>query len=151
LPRYRARRDVAFGDLLSIDVAAAPKLKKRGKPASRVNCPLKIAWRIQTMTQIGLDSPALGSVVDPATRDVGEAVSPCAFPLRVRRKFIGETSQKVVRLARIYRLPLGGGEAPAKDVNAADGEKYGANLVQIKGIESTGAAAPIDHGEGGVD
>jgi hypothetical protein len=48
-------------------------------------------------------------------------------------------------------LPLGGGEAPAKDVNAADGEKYGADLVQIKGIESTGGAAPIDHGEGGVD
>jgi hypothetical protein len=103
------------------------------------------------MTQIGLDSPALGSVVDPATADVGEAVSPCAFPLRVRRKFIGETSQKVVRLAHIYRLPLGGVEASAKDVNAADREKHSADLVQIEGIEGSGSATPIDHGEGGVD
>jgi hypothetical protein len=48
-------------------------------------------------------------------------------------------------------LPLGGVEASAKDVNAADREKHSADLVQIEGIEGSGSATPIDHGEGGVD
>jgi hypothetical protein len=78
------------------------------------------------MAQIGLDPNPLGvSSVDTEGTYVGGPVSYHGVPLMVRRKFIGDASPKVVRLADIYRIPSAtkpGGLA--ENVDAWDGVEH---------------------------
>jgi hypothetical protein len=58
------------------------------------------------MTKIKLDTQALGfASVDTEGTYMGGPVAPDTFPSMMRRKFIGDASKKVVRLADIYRVP----------------------------------------------
>ena len=77
------------------------------------------------MTQIKLDSEALGvSCVNTEGTYVGGPVAPDTFPSVMRRKFIGDASQKVVRLADIYRVPGIVDPGLTKDVHSGDIVKF---------------------------
>jgi hypothetical protein len=81
------------------------KARQRNR-ALKVNLLLTIAWRIQAMAQIGFDSHSFG--VAPGDNHCADMRGPGAgyvIPLMMRKKFIGETMPKVVRLSNIYRVP----------------------------------------------
>jgi hypothetical protein len=87
------------------------------------------------MTQISFDAQPLGvASVDTEGTYVGGPLAFGAFPAMMRRKFIGETAQKVVRLADIYRMPRICRPGFAEDVDARDGEKDGPDRVQIESV-----------------
>jgi hypothetical protein len=74
------------------------------------------------MTQIGLDSHPFGvPASDDHCADVSGPRPGYVDNTMVSRKFIGETTAKVVRLSNIYRIPKAISPLMAEDVNAADG------------------------------
>jgi hypothetical protein len=92
---------------------------------------LTVAWRIQAMAEIGFDSHALGiSTLDDQSADVSGPMSAYTIPMMVRRKFIGETAQKIVCLSNIYRIPGAYRCRFAEDVNSWKGEVYRPNWVK---------------------
>ena len=76
------------------------------------------------MTQIGFDiEPPLGGVVsaDDHCADVSGPGAGHIIPAFMRRRIIGKTDAKIVRLADIYRVPATVRGKTAEDVYAADG------------------------------
>jgi hypothetical protein len=77
------------------------------------------------MAQIKFDSQALGvTCVDTEGTYVGGPVARDASPLVMRRKFIGDASQKVVSLADIYRVPRAVDARLAENVNTGNIIKF---------------------------
>lgn len=74
------------------------------------------------MTQIGLDPHSFGI---PASDDhCADVRGPGAGYIRedmVRRKFVGQTSSKIVRLSDIYRIPSVVRCQMAEDINTGNG------------------------------
>lgn len=95
------------------------------------------------MSQISFDGHACGiPATDNHCADVsGPGAANCVPPM-VRRKFIGQTAQKVVRLADIYRIPKTIGALTAKDVDAADSIEDGTNRVVLEFVRRTAKALP---------
>jgi hypothetical protein len=60
----------------------------------------------------------------------------------VRRKFVGQTSAKVVRLADIYRVPKAIYAASAEDINATNGIKDCSDGVVLKFVRSAAISLP---------
>jgi len=82
------------------------------------------------MTQISLNSQPLGfSSIDTEGTYVGGPVTFGALPTMVRRKFIGQTAQKVVRLADIYRVPRVERSAFAGNIHSGNGKVDGPDRV----------------------
>ncbi len=66
------------------------------------------------MTEIGIDSQALGiPTFDNEGADVSGPMSAYAVPSMVGLGFIGEATQKVVRLSDVFRIPDAYGRAKA--------------------------------------
>jgi hypothetical protein len=85
------------------------------------------------MAEISFDSQALGiSTLDDQGADVSGPMSAYAVPIMVRRKFIGETAQKIVCLSDIYRIPGAYGRGFAEDVGSGDGIVYRPDWVKPK-------------------
>lgn len=103
------------------------------------------------MTKVGFDLQPQGVIVEPASANVGHAVLECAWPTMVRRKFIGDASQKVVRLADIYRIPAGRADLFSENVKTANGIEYGADVIQIERVKRSAFPAPIHDDLVGVD
>src|ERR1700738_4565275 len=111
------------------------KRARRQNRAPKVNRLLTVTWRIQVMAEIGFDSQALGiSTLDDQSADVSGPMSAYAIPMMVRRKFIGETTQKIVCLSDIYRIPGAYGCRFAEYINSGKGEIYRPNWVKPKTI-----------------
>ncbi len=73
------------------------------------------------MTKIGFDSQPFGvPATDDHRADVCGPGAGYAVPLMMGRKFIGQTSSKVVRLANICRIPATVSPLGTEDINAAD-------------------------------
>jgi hypothetical protein len=64
--------------------------------------------------------------------NVSGPMSAYCAPAMMRRKFIGETTQKVVRLANIYRMPGAYGRGLTEDVSAWNGEVCRPDWVKPK-------------------
>jgi len=94
--------------------------------------------------KVGLNPKALSSVGDVQGAYVRGPGGPNALPAMMRRKFIGDASGKVVRLADIYRVPLTLPERPAEDVNTRAGMVRNAERIQLKLITRSGCAEPED-------
>jgi hypothetical protein len=110
-----------------------------------INGLLAIAWWIKPMTQIGFDSQALGvASVSTEGTYVGGPVSPDGFPLMVRRKFIGDASPKVVRLANIYRVPRVERSGLTKDVDTRNGIKDRPERMQVECVFQPAFSRPND-------
>ena len=74
-----------------------------GRGAAHLPCCVAGA---ESMTEIGFDSQALGiSTLDDQSANVSGPMSAYCVPAMMRRKFIGDTTQKVVYLSHIYRMP----------------------------------------------
>lgn len=112
------------------------------------------------MTQIGLDIELTLGGVRPADDHCADVCGPGAgyvLPSVVGRKFIGETSAKIVRLADIfrladiYRMPPAIGGLIAKDVHPADLVKRDVSKCEVLKFV-LGPAVPRPHETwGGVD
>jgi hypothetical protein len=99
------------------------------------------------MAEIGFDSQALGiSTLDDQSADVSGPMSAYAIPMMVRRKFIGETTQKIVCLSDIYRIPGAYGCRFAEYINSGKGEIYRPNWVKPKTILDPAGTIPGDFG-----
>ncbi len=86
------------------------------------------------MTKIGLDSQALGvPSFNNEGSDVSGPMSAYAVPAMMGRKFIGETTQKVVRLSNIFRIPQPTGRR-AEDIDAGEFKILRPNWVKPKAI-----------------
>lgn len=82
------------------------------------------------MTQIGFDSQALGlATLNTEGTYMGGPVTCDGVPLMVRRKFIGDASQKVVRLSDIYRMPRILRPRLTENVDAWNGIEDGADSI----------------------
>jgi hypothetical protein len=83
---------------------------------------------------------------EPATDDHrGDVRGPGAadvIELMMRRKFIGKTAGKIVRLTDVYRVPPAVAGLPAEDVDAAYGVKPRADGVVLKFVSPTAFATP---------
>jgi hypothetical protein len=87
------------------------------------------------MAEIGFDLQALGiSTLDDQSANVSGPMSAYAIPTMVRRKFIGETAQKIVCLSDIYRIPGAYGRSVAEDINSWKGEVCRPNWVKPKTV-----------------
>ena len=85
------------------------------------------------MTEIGFDSQSLGiSTLDDQCADVSGPMSAYTIPTMMCCKFIGEATQKIVRLSNIYRIPGGYGRGFAENVGAGKCEIYRPNWVKPK-------------------
>jgi len=85
------------------------------------------------MAEITFDSQAFGiSTLDDQSADVSGPMSTYAIPMMVRRKFIGEATQKIVRLSNIYRIPGAYGRRFAEDVGSRNGAVYRPDWVKPK-------------------
>lgn len=95
------------------------------------------------MTEIGFDSQSFGvPATDDHCADVCGPGSANAFPLMMRRKFVGQTSGKVVRLADIYRIPAIISRQPAKYVDAAKGIECHSDSVVLEFISPATGSGP---------
>lgn len=73
------------------------------------------------MTKIGLDSDSFGvPASDDHRADVCGPGAGYSRPLVMARKFIGETTPKIVRLSDVYRLPQQG-YLSTKNVDSGNG------------------------------
>lgn len=87
------------------------------------------------MTEIGFDSKTQGVVAGHMeSADVRGPGGPNAFPSMVRRKFVGETAVKIVRLSDIYRIPVAVMGKLGEDVDARTNKVDGADGVVLKFI-----------------
>jgi hypothetical protein len=77
-------------------------------------------------------------------------VAPNAIPAMVRRKFVGETAQKIVRLSDIYRVPIAVEGDFAEKIDSGPFEINGPDGMQLKLISST-ACPRTENGSDGVD
>jgi hypothetical protein len=72
------------------------------------------------MTQVGFDSHSFGvAASDDHCADMRGPSAGYVIPLIMRKKFIGETTPKVVRLANIYRVPQPILSLLAEDIDAS--------------------------------
>lgn len=95
------------------------------------------------MTKIGFDGQSFGYIPrDNEGADVCGPGAANAFQPMVRRKFIGKTSGKVVRLADIYRVPPLVRRLAAKDINPADGIKRRPDGVMLKFVGGPARSRP---------
>jgi hypothetical protein len=96
------------------------------------------------MTQIGFDTHACGVPADgDHCADVRGPGAGNAFHPMVARKFVGETSPKIVCLSHIYRIPQPVRSLAAKNVNAGNGiEVYGSDLKVLKFVPRAASARP---------
>ena len=95
------------------------------------------------MTEISLDDQPFGFVPrDNERADVCGPGAADAFQPVMRRKFIGQTTAKVVRLTDIYRIPPQIGGLTAKDIDAADGVEHRADCVVLKFVSSAFNTGP---------
>jgi len=73
------------------------------------------------MTKVGLNNESVGlGTAGPHGAYVCRTSFDDGIPTMMRREFVGETAQKVVCLADIYRVPRCGVRLTAKDVNAGN-------------------------------
>jgi hypothetical protein len=96
------------------------------------------------MTEIGLNSQPVGV---PATHDhCADVCGPgagYAVPPMVVRKFIGQTTSKVVRLADVIRVPQSVGTLTTKNINSADRIEHHATDCKVpKFVPSTAEPGP---------
>src|SRR5271170_821095 len=102
--------------------------------SQRINLLFAIAWWIQAMAQRSLDSQPCGlPTFDCEGADVSGPMTAYALPLMMGRKFVGETTGKVVRLADVFRIPNPQGLC-AEDIDAGEHEVLRADWMKPKAI-----------------
>ena len=87
------------------------------------------------MTKIGFDLDTLGvPALNGSGGDMCGPMTAYAIPSMMGRKFIGETAQKVVRLADIFRIPKPIDGHAAKNVDAGECQVRRADWVKPKRV-----------------
>ncbi len=100
------------------------------------------------MTKISLDSQTLGvPASDDHRADVCGPGAGYAFPPMVRRKFVGQATMKVVRLADIYRIPETIGALLTKDVDATNLVERHTDCVVLEFVGRPTGPSPNETGE----
>jgi hypothetical protein len=93
--------------------------------------------------EIGFDVPTQGIPSgDVESADVCSPTSDNAIQLVVFPKFIGDASEKVVRLADIHRIPVSVERLLAENVNAREGVISGPDGMEVKAVAFTSRSKP---------
>jgi hypothetical protein len=101
------------------------------------------------MTEIGFDSDSFGvPASDDHCADVCGPGAGYAVPSMMRRKFLGQTATKIVRLADIYRIPATIRPFLAEDVDAANLVERHTDCVVLEFVSRPARASPNDAREG---
>lgn len=95
------------------------------------------------MTKISLDiKPGGEPPIDDHCADVRGPGAASVLELMMRRKFIGQASTKIVRLADIYRIPTSVASQANKHVYTGNGVKLDADCVVLEFIPRAADAGP---------
>jgi hypothetical protein len=95
------------------------------------------------LSKVGLDPETFALIHgDMQGAYVSSPIGNNAFPAMMRRKFIGETTAKVVRLANIYRIPSSVRPKLAKDIDSWSGQVDGSNGMMLEFIRRSALPQP---------
>lgn len=98
------------------------------------------------MTEISFDSQSCGVVGDHERADVRGPGSANACPPMMRRKFIGQTAEKIVCLAHIYRMPTTIAGRLAEKIDASNRVEHCSDRVVLEFITRAAGPSPNDDG-----
>lgn len=97
------------------------------------------------VSEIGFDVPTQGIAAGDVERaDVCSPTSDNAVQLVVLPKFIGDTSEKVVRLADIHRIPFSVERLLTENVNPRIGVISGPDGMKVKAVTFPARSKPRD-------